>query len=106
MLADTMHCGALGVHLIMGGSCLYELCISHHVGRFEETQWHLALDLQLASAWRSFRRSCKDKSIRLSVPMIKTTKLSVTTEERRPVLRYKAYTALVVVDWLASACVE
>ena len=106
ILPEMMHCGPLGVHLIVGGACLYELCSSHHFGRFEEKRWDLKLDLQLAAAYRSFRAYCKHNHLKVCAPMFKKSKLSMKRTTSRPVLKYKAYAALVIVDWLAMICVE
>ena len=37
--------------------------------------------------------------------MLTASKLSMTTRESTPVLKYKAFAAMVVVDWLAWICV-
>ena len=102
IVAELMHNNPLGVCLYAGGSILLELCEAGHFGHYGYiSQWKERLDLQLACAYKSFKRFRRRNGIVCKTKKFNVNRLTMRVRDDCPVLKCKASPAMHVVDWLA-----
>ena len=102
VVAELMHNNPLGVCLYAGGSVLLELCEAGHFGHHDYISlWKDRLNLQLASAYVSFRRYLRRRGLKCRTRKFNVNRLTMQVRDDCPVLKCKASPAMHVVDWLA-----
>ena len=100
---ELMHGGPLGFNLSLGGTVLQELAEEHFwAPRATSGSWQDKLQVQLSAATDAFKRWQDTSGRKCTVPRFTVKRLSLMTLQRKPLLKSKAYNAIVIIEWLAA----
>ena len=107
LFEDLLHDDHLGLRLDGSGSVLKELCEEHFFGAAPAAgSWVRKLDVPLSTAWRQFKRWCRDRKISCSQPRFSRLNLSMQKMTDYPVLKAKGRNSVYLSEWLLECCTQ
>ena len=102
---ELMHAGPLGHNLVVNGSVIKELADEGFWATPPPTgAWQEKLQLQLSAATAAFKQWQKDNQRSCNQLRFTVRRLSLSSKQRVPELKAKAYNSLIVTEWLESEC--
>ena len=102
---ELMHVGPLGVCLVAAGSVLHELCDFGRWGKHPAvTTWKEKLGLQLAYAYKKFKRFLRKNGKTCTQRKFTVGRLKMCNKTDKPELKAKASNCLAVCEWLHEEC--